>query len=64
MLSHNDEYIITGCKDKLINIIRLTSSEVIQTFDKHDDAVTALALSLNDTILISGNFKLIKKVIF
>ena len=56
MLGHADDIIITGCKNHCINFIRIDTGELVNTLDKHEDAVTALALSLDDTILISGKY--------
>ena len=54
VLAHSDDILITGCKNRAINLIRIDTGEIINTLNKHEDAVTALALSLDDTILISG----------
>lgn len=55
VLTHSDDMIITGCKDRLINFIRIDTGELVNTLDKHEEAVTSLAISLDDVILISGN---------
>ena len=34
--------------------MRIDTGEIVNSLNKHDDAVTALALSVDDTILISG----------
>ena len=54
VLSHSDEFLITGTYDRLVNVIRIESGDVIHSVEKHFDSITALAISLDDTILVSG----------
>lgn len=58
VLSHDDEFIVVGAANSIIYIIRLETGEVVLTGDKHIEAVTALALTNDDSILISGNCKI------
>lgn len=53
-MTHSDEFIVTGTNDRLINVIRIENGDVIYSIEKHYDAVTALAISLDDSILVSG----------
>ena len=53
-LSHNNEQIVTGSRDHLIIILRLETGEIEHSVDQHADAVTAVALTQDDSILISG----------
>ena len=53
--THSSEILIVGLENSLINLMRIDTGEFIQTFNKHSDSVTALALSENDSILVSGN---------
>ncbi len=59
VLSHSDEYIITGTAGNDINVIRIETGEIVHTGNKHVDAVTALAITKDDTILISGTIVII-----
>ena len=54
VLSHSDEFLITGTYDRLVNVIRIETGDVIHSVEKHFDSITALAISLDDTILVSG----------
>ena len=54
VLTHSDEYLITGTYDRLVNVIRIETGDIVHSIEKHFDAITALALSLDDTILVSG----------
>lgn len=57
VLSHDNEYIVVGAANSIVYIIRLETGEVVLVGDKHIDAVTALALTNDDSILISGYLK-------
>jgi hypothetical protein len=57
-LSNSDEFIVTGTKNKLINIIKIETGDIICSIEEHQQAVTALALSSDDNILVSGIFTL------
>ena len=54
VITHSDEYLITGTYDRLINVIQIETGDVIHSIEKHFDSITALAISLDDSILISG----------
>lgn len=45
---------MTGTYDRLINVISIETGDIVHSIEKHFDAVTALAISLDDTILMSG----------
>lgn len=53
-LSHNNEQIVTGSRDRSITILRLETGEIEHSVEQHTDAVTAVALTQDDAILISG----------
>ena len=64
VLTHSDEFLITGTQDRTINVIKIDTGDVVQTTDKHLDAVTALAISLDDFVLVSGKLlELLRKII-
>jgi WD40 repeat protein len=50
--------LITGTYDRLINVIQVENGEVVHSIEKHFDAITALAISLDDTILVSGKINI------
>lgn len=54
VLTNSDEFLITGTYDRLINVLRVENGDMVHSSEKHFDSVTALAISLDDTILISG----------
>lgn len=56
-LSHNNEQIVTGSRDRLIIVLRLETGEVEHSVEQHTDAVTAVALTQDDGILLSGENK-------
>lgn len=53
-VSHNNEYIVTGSRDRFITVLRLESGEVEHSVEQHTDAITSLALTQDDVLLISG----------
>jgi WD40 repeat protein len=53
-ISHNNEQIVTGSRDRLIVILRLETGEIEHSIEQHTDAVTAVALTQDDAILVSG----------
>ena len=53
-VSHNNEQIVVGSRDRLIIVLRLETGEIEQTVDQHTDAVVSVALTQDDSILISG----------
>ena len=55
-MSNTDEFVVVGTKEKLISLIKIATGDVLFKIEEHTDAVTALALSRDDDILISGNF--------
>lgn len=57
VLTHSDEFLITGTYDRLVNVIRIENGDLVHSLEKHFDAVTALAISLDDSILVSGRIK-------
>jgi WD40 repeat protein len=63
-LSHSDEFLITGSQDRLINVIRIETGDLIHSIEKHFDSITALAISNDDTILVSGNRPIEKNLIY
>lgn len=56
VLAHNSQHLITGTDDRLVNVVDIESGELIHSEEKHFDAVTHLALSTDDVILVSGRF--------
>jgi WD40 repeat protein len=62
-VSHNNELIVTGSRDRLIVVLRLETGEVEHSIEHHSDAVTAVALTQDDAILVSGLlFKHVRKI--
>lgn len=61
VLTNSDEFLITGTYDRLINVIRVENGDVVHSIEKHFDSVTALAISQDDSILISGKTMALKK---
>ena len=55
VLTHNNEQLITGTDNRLINVIQIETGEVVHSIDRHFDAVVALAISLDDLILVSAS---------
>ena len=53
-VSHNNEQIVTGSRDRLIVVLRLETGEIEHSVEQHTDAVTAVALTQDDTMLLSG----------
>jgi WD40 repeat protein len=53
-VSHNNEHIIAGSRDRLIIVLRLETGEVEHSIEQHTDAVTSVALTQDDALLISG----------
>lgn len=53
-VSHNNEQIVTGSRDRLIVVLRLETGEIEHSVEQHADAVIAVALTQDDAILISG----------
>jgi len=53
-VSHNNEHIVTGSRDRLIIVLRLDTGEVEHSVEQHTDAVIAVALTQDDGLLISG----------
>ena len=56
VLTHSDEYLITGSYNRLLNVIRIETGDVVHSIENHFDAITALAISQDDNILLSGKF--------
>lgn len=54
IISHNNEYIVTGSRDRLIVVLRLETGEIEHSIEQHTDAITALALTQDDGLLLSG----------
>ena len=55
MLTHTDEYVITGAENSAIMVISIETGEVLHYVDNmHTSAVTTLFLTLDDSILVSG----------
>lgn len=54
-VSHNNEHIVTGSRDRLIIIVRLETGEIEHSTEQHTDAVTAVALTQDDALLISAS---------
>ncbi len=54
IVSHNNEQIVTGSRDRLIIVFRLETGEVEHSIEQHTDAITALAITQDDALLISG----------
>ncbi len=52
-----------GTKDNLINVIRIETGDIIFSIEEHNESVTALALSNDDTILVSCNLRIIYCII-
>lgn len=53
-VSHNNEQIVTGSRDRLIVVLRLETGEIEHSIEQHNDAVIAVALTHDDAILVSG----------
>ncbi len=53
-VSHNNEQIVTGSRDRLIVVLRLETGEIEHSIEQHTEAVTAVALTQDDAILVSG----------
>lgn len=53
-VSHNNEQIVTGSRDRLIVVLRLETGEIEHSVEQHTDAVTAIALTQDDAVLVSG----------
>lgn len=58
VLTHSDEYLITGTYDRLLNKIRVETGDVVFSVEKHFDSITALAISSDDSILVSGMYRI------
>jgi WD40 repeat protein len=54
IVSHNNEQIVTGTRDRLIIVLRLETGEIEHSVEQHTDAVIAVALTQDDAILVSG----------
>lgn len=54
-VSHNNEQIVTGSRDHFIIVIRLETGEIEYLVEQHTGAVTAVALTQDDAILVSGS---------
>jgi hypothetical protein len=54
VITHTDEFLITGSHNRVLNVIRIETGDVIHSIENHFDAITALAISQDDTILLSG----------
>ena len=54
-VSHNNEQIVTGSRDRLIVVLRLETGEIEHSVENHNDAVTAVALTQDDAILVSAS---------
>jgi hypothetical protein len=54
IVTHNNEQIVTGSRDRLIIVLRFDTGEVEHSIEQHTDAVTAIALTRDDAILVSG----------
>lgn len=54
IVSHNNEYIVAGCQNRLIIVIRIETGEIEHSIEQHSDAVVGLALNQDDGLLISG----------
>jgi WD40 repeat protein len=53
-ISHNNEQIVTGSRDRLIIVLCLETGEVEHSVEQHTDAIVAVALTQDDALLISG----------
>lgn len=53
-VSHNNEHIVTGSRDRQIIVLRLETGEIEHSIEQHLDAVTAVSLTQDDAILVSG----------
>jgi WD40 repeat protein len=53
-VSHSNEQIVTGSRDRLIVVLRLETGEIEHSIEQHTDAVTAVALTQDDSVLVSG----------
>ena len=58
IVAHNNEQIVAGSYDRLILVFRLETGEIEHSIERHSDAVVAVALTQDDTLLISGIFKI------
>lgn len=53
-VSHSNEQIVTGSRDRLIVVMRLETGEIEHSIEHHTDAVIAVALTQDDSILVTG----------
>jgi WD40 repeat protein len=53
-VSHNNEHIVTGSRDRLIIVLRFDTGEIEHSVEQHTDAVIGLALTQDDNLLVSG----------
>jgi WD40 repeat protein len=56
-VSHNNELIVTGSRDRLIVVLRFETGEIEHSIEQHTNAVVALALTQDDALLISGKIQ-------
>lgn len=54
IITHNNEQIVVGCRDRFIVVCRLETGEIEHSVEQHTDAVTALAITQDDGLLVSG----------
>jgi WD40 repeat protein len=53
-VSHNNEQIVIGSRDRFIIVLRLETGEIEHSIEQHTDAVVAVALTQDDAVLVSG----------
>jgi WD40 repeat protein len=53
-VSHNNEQIVVGSRDRFIIVLRLETGEIEHSIEQHTDAVVAVALTQDDAVLVSG----------
>ncbi|XP_077988470.1 protein NEDD1-like [Glandiceps talaboti] len=52
----NSRYLISGGKDKIVNVWDMKSKKLKKTFKEHTDAVTCVTVNYNDTHIASGSY--------
>jgi hypothetical protein len=55
-MSHDNEHIVMGSRDRMLTVVRLETGEIEYSIEQHTDAVTGVALTQDDAILITGMY--------
>ncbi|CAF4562842.1 unnamed protein product, partial [Didymodactylos carnosus] len=54
-VSHNNDHIVTGSRDRLVTVLRLETGEIEHSIEQHTDAVISVALTQDDAILLTAS---------